>query len=94
MQPKSQRKGKKGKKIKNNLNLTKRKMIKNTKMIKAYLNWYQMEEEITRMKITGSDLQDDLSQKFWAWEDEEEGEGATVALSLQSFVMGLGLIPA
>ena len=52
-----------------------------------------MKEEIARVKISGSDLRDDLSQEFWALEDEEEEEQVAVALSLQSFVMKLGLIP-
>ena len=55
-------------------------MLENTKMKKAYPNWYQMEEEIARMKITGSDLRDGPFQKFWAWKDEEEEEGGAVAL--------------
>lgn len=58
-------------------------------MSKAYPNWYQMEEEIARMKITGSDIRDG---EFWAWKDEVEEEGAVVALSLQSFIIKLRLI--
>ena len=39
-------------------------------------NYNQRKEEIAREKISGSDLRDDLSQEFWAWEDEnEEDEG-------------------